>query len=49
MSPTTTASRYYPPKLTDVYLFTTCLVDRFARPAGLDAVKLLEREGPRVR
>ncbi|HTR06171.1 MAG TPA: (Fe-S)-binding protein [Paraburkholderia sp.] len=30
---------------TDVYLFATCLVDLFVPQAGLDAVKLLEREG----
>jgi L-lactate dehydrogenase complex protein LldE len=30
---------------TDVYLFATCLVDLFVPQAGLDAVRLLEREG----
>lgn len=30
---------------TDVYLFATCLVDLFVPRAGLDAVRLLEREG----
>jgi L-lactate dehydrogenase complex protein LldE len=30
---------------TDVYLFATCLVDLFVPQAGLDTVKLLEREG----
>lgn len=30
---------------TDVYLFATCLVDLFVPEAGLDAVRLLEREG----
>ena len=34
---------------TDVYLFATCLVDLFVPQAGLDAVKLLEREGLTVR
>jgi L-lactate dehydrogenase complex protein LldE len=29
----------------DVYLFATCLVDLFVPQAGLDAVRLLEREG----
>lgn len=39
--------RQYPtgPRPTDVYLFATCLVDLFVPQAGLDAVKLLEREG----
>ena len=30
---------------TDVYFFATCLVDQFAPEAGLDAIRLLEREG----
>ena len=33
---------------TDVYLFATCLVDVFVPEAGLDAVRLLEREGVTV-
>jgi L-lactate dehydrogenase complex protein LldE len=38
--------RHYPPRRpTDVYLFATCLVDLFVPQAGLDAVRLLEREG----
>ncbi len=37
--------RHYPRKPADVYLFATCLVDQFAPEAGLDAVRLLEREG----
>ncbi|MFT0168256.1 (Fe-S)-binding protein [Paraburkholderia mimosarum] len=39
--------RQYPSakRPTDVYLFATCLVDLFVPQAGLDAVKLLEREG----
>lgn len=37
--------RIYPPKPSDVYLFATCLVDQFAPEAGLDTVRLLEREG----
>ncbi|MGE5466038.1 MAG: (Fe-S)-binding protein [Ignavibacteria bacterium] len=37
--------RRYPPKPADIYLFATCLVDQFAPEAGLDAVRLLEREG----
>lgn len=32
-------------KPTHVYLFATCLVDLFVPQAGLDAVRLLEREG----
>ena len=37
--------RIYPPKPSDVYLFATCLIDQFAPEAGLDTVRLLEREG----
>ena len=33
---------------TDVYFFATCLVDQFAPEAGLDAIRLIEREGIRV-
>jgi len=36
--------RRYPPKPAQVYLFATCLVDQFAPEAGLDAIRLLERE-----
>lgn len=42
------APRPYPAKPTDVYLFATCLIDQFAPEAGLDVVRLLEREGIRV-
>lgn len=42
------AARRYPAKPADVYLFATCLVDQFDPEAGLDAVRLLEREGIRV-
>jgi L-lactate dehydrogenase complex protein LldE len=38
-------ARRYPPKPDNVYLFATCLVDQFAPQAGLDTVRLLEREG----
>ena len=38
-------ARRYPPPPTDVYLFATCLIDLFVPQAGLDAVRLLEREG----
>lgn len=41
--------RTYPPKPPTVYFFGTCLVDQFAPGAGLDAVRLLEREGIAVR
>ena len=37
--------RNYPPKTADVYLFATCLIDQFSPEAGLDTVRLLEREG----
>ena len=42
------AQRQYPAKPSDVYLFATCLVDQFVPQAGLDSVRLLEREGIRV-
>ena len=45
MTPDTPSARRYPPKPTDVYLFATCLIDQFAPEAGLDTVRLLEREG----
>jgi L-lactate dehydrogenase complex protein LldE len=32
-------------KPTDIYFFSTCLVDQFAPEAGLDAIRLIEREG----
>jgi len=41
-------SRNYPGKPSDVYLFATCLIDQFVPQAGLDTVRLLEREGIRV-
>lgn len=37
--------RQYPEAPSQVYLFATCLVDLFVPQAGLDAVRLLEREG----
>ncbi|MBR8319078.1 MULTISPECIES: (Fe-S)-binding protein [Burkholderia cepacia complex] len=37
--------RPYPTVPAHVYLFATCLVDLFVPEAGLDAVRLLEREG----
>jgi len=36
--------RIYPAAPTDAYLFATCLVDLFVPQAGLDAVRLIERE-----
>jgi L-lactate dehydrogenase complex protein LldE len=40
--------RHYPEPPQQVYLFATCLVDLFVPQAGLDAVRLLEREGMTV-
>ena len=37
--------RRYPAKPDNVYLFATCLIDQFKPEAGLDTVRLLEREG----
>jgi len=48
LQPSPLPTRTYPPKPTDVYLFGTCLIDQFVPQAGLDAVRLLEREGIRV-
>jgi len=48
MSTTASAGRQYPAKPEDVYLFGTCLIDQFAPEAGLDTVRLLEREGIRT-
>ncbi len=41
-------SRHYPEKPAKVYLFGTCLIDLFSPQAGMDAVRLLEREGIEV-
>lgn len=43
-----TERRRYPEKPARVYLFGTCLIDLFCPQAGLDAVRLLEREGIEV-
>jgi L-lactate dehydrogenase complex protein LldE len=43
-----TGSRRYPEKPAKVYLFGTCLIDLFCPQAGMDAVRLLEREGIEV-
>lgn len=41
--------RQYPAgKPSDVYLFGTCVLDLFFPEAGMDAIRLLEREGIRV-
>ncbi|TXT39422.1 MAG: hypothetical protein FD135_2182 [Comamonadaceae bacterium] len=48
MNPYGLSERNYPIKPTDVYLFSTCLIDQFTPQAGLDTVNLLEREGIRV-
>ena len=40
--------RRYPAKPDNVYLFATCLIDQFTPQAGLDTVRLLEREGIKV-
>ncbi|KIF81575.1 (Fe-S)-binding protein [Noviherbaspirillum autotrophicum] len=37
--------RQYPAPPSQVYLFGTCVIDLFMPQAGLDAVRLLEREG----
>jgi L-lactate dehydrogenase complex protein LldE len=41
-------SREYPAPSQHVYLFGTCVIDLFMPEAGLDAVRLLEREGVTV-
>ena len=48
MGSDTPGNRLYPSKPSDVYLFATCLVDQFAPEAGLDTIRLLEREGINV-
>ncbi len=40
--------KLYPPKPEKVYLYGTCLIDMFYPQAGLDAIRLLEREGIEV-
>jgi L-lactate dehydrogenase complex protein LldE len=49
VAPPLPTPRQYPAhKPTDVYLFGTCVLDLFFPEAGLDAIRLLEREGIRV-
>lgn len=43
-----TPIKHYPPKPQKVYFYGTCLVDIFYPGAGLDAIRLLEREGIEV-
>lgn len=43
-----TAVKLYPPKPDKVYLFGTCLIDLLYPEAGMDAIRLLEREGIEV-
>lgn len=46
--PQATARTYPEHKPADVYLFGTCVLDLFFPDAGMDAIRLLEREGIRV-
>lgn len=46
--PLPTPRQYPSQKPSQVYLFGTCVVDLFFPEAGLDAIRLLEREGLRV-
>lgn len=48
VAPEREPDRAYPPKPEAVTLFGTCVVDLFFPEAGLDAIRLLEREGVRV-
>ena len=48
VAPTREPERVYPDKPEAVTLFGTCVVDLFFPEAGLDAIRLLEREGVRV-
>ncbi|QJQ96807.1 MULTISPECIES: (Fe-S)-binding protein [Halomonadaceae] len=43
-----TSVKLYPPKPQKVYFFGTCLIDVFYPQAGLDGIRLLEREGIEV-
>ncbi|MFD2436077.1 (Fe-S)-binding protein [Modicisalibacter luteus] len=43
-----TPIKLYPPKPDKVYFFGTCLIDMFYPQAGLDGIRLLEREGIEV-
>ncbi|HBM49928.1 (Fe-S)-binding protein [Marinobacter sp. UBA3607] len=48
VAPERPGPRTYPAKPAEVTLFGTCVVDLFFPEAGLDAIRLLEREGIRV-
>lgn len=48
VAPRREAERHYPEKPEAVTIFGTCVVDLFFPEAGLDAIRLLEREGVRV-
>jgi L-lactate dehydrogenase complex protein LldE len=48
VAPEREPERQYPEKPEAVTLFGTCVVDLFFPEAGLDAIRLLEREGVRV-
>ncbi|WP_431474501.1 (Fe-S)-binding protein [Marinobacter sp. KM021] len=48
VAPERPTPRTYPAKPAEVTLFGTCVVDLFFPEAGLDAIRLLEREGIRV-
>lgn len=43
-----TPVKLYPPRPEKVYFFGTCLIDMFYPEAGLDGIRLLEREGIEV-
>lgn len=43
-----TPIKLYPPKPQKAYVFGTCLIDMFYPQAGLDGIRLLEREGIEV-
>jgi L-lactate dehydrogenase complex protein LldE len=43
-----TPVKLYPPKPEKVYFFGTCLIDLFYPEAGMDGIRLLEREGIEV-
>ena len=49
VAPDRSGPRSYPEKPAEVTLFGTCVMDLFFPEAGLDAIRLLEREGVRVR
>jgi L-lactate dehydrogenase complex protein LldE len=48
VAPERPKARAYPAKPSEITLFGTCVMDLFFPEAGLDAIRLLEREGIRV-